>query len=1355
MTENFRVKSPSENDATPESSEIPESNCEECAEPRRIVGVGASAGGLEALEKFFENVPEDTGFGFVVIQHLSPDYESRMDELLGRKTKMLVRIAQNEMDVEPNAVYVLPPKREMIISGGKLLLTEKDEREVVNLPIDHFLRSLAQDIGACAIAVILSGTGSDGSRGIRSVAEHDGFVLAQEPSTARFDGMPVSAQETGVVDLSLPPEKMIDAILKHVEAEDEKDCDPMDDEDPEGRRSAEKAKAEFEEIFNILRVEHGIDFQHYKPTTVMRRVERRIALADTDLEHYVDQLRTDPDELVSLYRDLLIGVTKFFRDPQAFEALGSRQVMDSLFENCREDGEVRVWVAGCATGEEAYSLGVLLDHERRQRGLTCKVKIFATDVHRSSLEIAGRGIYPTEALSEVRESWRSDYFEEVGEDQMKVIARLREMVVFAHHNVIKSAPFTRLDLVTCRNLLIYFRPPAQRKALSLFHFGLKTGGILFLGASETPGDIIDEFQAIDTHWKIYRKRRDVRLAGDTRSLLPEVVVSQATSKGWSRQLRENDLLKVYDDLLNRFIPAGVLVDDRYNLLHTFGDADQLLRMNRGRPSQSLIDLLDENLKGTVGGALQHVSRKGASVVYTGLPCVFDGEERRLDLHVAPINKDTTRGQHYLLLFREPEESERDENGQPEVRSLPQSEVVDLSTLTRDHISGLEQELNYTKENLQATIEELETSNEELQATNEEMVASNEELQSSNEELHSVNEELQTVNSEHQRKITELGEMTNDMENLLASTEMGVIFLDKNLEVRKFTPKVGDFFQLMPQDIGRSIEHFSHSLIDVDIAGDARKVLEEGNIIETETRDGKGHVYLRRVLPYRARTEIAGVLLTFVDITEISRTRLERDRLSEIVEHSPDYIYTADRHFRSFYVNPAAREILDIPEDGRLKDINVADWHNEKGFAKLVEEARGLRPGESVRFENQLGNSNGKPVPVDKVVIAHADETAEDQVAFYSSVARDLRKEVHNKNRLKILNRTLTDIVRKQPGIVFVFDDECEIQYASDVGEELLRRLNEEGELELPDELADKVRGVLTLGKASKGTGISDSVTVEIGGDVHYFIPRLVPLNVDDDEQANGVILTLEDVTEFHDSDIEKTDLIGAVSHELKNPITAIQLPLMMMLEGKFDNDPSRYRQLLSSMNDEVTRMYRTVTGLLDVARFNNQDGNLTREEIGTTDLLESVMNASRAQSGSSDVDLKLEIDTTYDTLSVDIARLTTAILNLVNNAIKHSPDDSTVDVMVADDPDYENHIMISVTDEGIGIPRKHQNRIFERFYKISTHSKPGSGLGLSIARTFVEAHSGDIGVESEPGHTRFWIRLPIRASAARRDGNGE
>ncbi|MGE3317159.1 MAG: CheR family methyltransferase, partial [Planctomycetaceae bacterium] len=860
-------------------------------------------------------MPHESGLAFVIVQHLSPDFKSLMDELLSHRTKMPIYRVEDGMAVEANAVYLIPPKKEMIISGGKLLLTDKDPSQGLTLPIDLFFRSLAQDAGRDAIGIILSGTGSDGSRGIRDIHESGGLVVAQSEETAKFDGMPKSAVDTGVVDLVLAPEKMPTAILKYIKHPIAATLTDVDD--------GVADETGLSRLFLVLRDQYSIDFSHYKPSTVGRRIERRLQMNQTtDLDDYVRQLREDPVELNSLYKDLLIGVTKFFRDQDAFHRLGA-EILPGLLLKVAPDDEFRVWVAGCATGEEAYSMAMLIHEQMEAMRRPLKVKIFATDVHRESIDFASAGIYSDESLSEVTPGRLERYFIRNGRGY-QVSPELRQMIVFANHNIIRDAPFTKLDLVTCRNLLIYLQSGAQKKALSLFHFGLSTGGVLFLGPSECPAELEDEFEAIDARWKIYRKRRDIRLPTELRLPMSMDAARLRSSAAYPSRhpSRHSDmpLGSTYDTLLKEFMPPSLLVNEQRELLHTFGGAERYLHWQPGRTSTDVLNLVSSDLRLALSGALNSAMKNQTTVRFPGVSVEEPNGRACLTIGVRPLHDRHLGSTHMLITL-----DKRERTFGAEDNSATGAEIdLNIDRASQDRLDDLEAELRYTKENLQATVEELETSNEELQATNEELLASNEELQSTNEELHSVNEELYTVNAEYQRKIAELTQLNNDMDNLLRSTDIGTIFVDRELCIRKFTPQIARTFSLLPQDVGRCIDAFTHNIDEPELVEHLRNVLRTGEPFERDVQDRKRNWYFLRILPYRNSVgEIEGVVLTLIDVSTMKRAEAELEEINRllagILENSTTFIYVKDLEGRYQICNRASVAVLGVePERATAK-----------------------------------------------------------------------------------------------------------------------------------------------------------------------------------------------------------------------------------------------------------------------------------------------------------------------------------------------------------------------------------------------------------------------------------------------------
>ncbi len=825
-----------------------------------IVGIGASAGGVEALEQLFEAMPCQSGMSFVVVQHLSPHFESLMPQILSRRTEMKVVKIKDGMRIEPNQIYVLPNGKVTQVDGKALVLQDLD-RAHHGYPIDFFFNSLAIQAGENAVAVVLSGTGSDGSEGVCQIHEQNGLVIVQSENSCKFNGMPRAAIATGVVDAIVPVEDIPDTLQQFVE---------ILTGDGRSRQSVFSESMSVEkQIHNLLHTRFGIDFEQYKQGLVGRRVARRMSLSKlSDIQTYLDYLQQDDSAVSELYHDLLIGVTEFFRDPQAFNELQLR-VLPALINDVDPSGQLRVWVVPCATGEEAYTVAILIDELLSQRKLELDVKIFATDVNGQCVEFAGKGVFPKNRMNNVSKTRLQNYFVE-HQDGFQIIPRIRKQIIFATHNLLTDAPFTKLNLVCCRNLLIYLKPEAKKKALSLFNFALGTDGVLFLGPSESATELDSAFQAIDSDWQIYRKAHTVRfsqvgmaIGGKTGNPIVETPDSN--------HLRE--LLPAYDSLLAEYIPSGVLIDQHNQILHVFGNAYEFIRFKPGRNTEDLIDLLPDSFSVAVSNGLRRTKIENQTVVYSGLDFEHQGELKRYKLAIKPVTTQWTT--NYLISIEE---------------LATETTEVTPKALRDGSLRRLEQELQKTRESLHDTILKLKSANEELQSTNEELIASNEELQSTNEELHSVNEELYTVNAEHQRKITQLTELTDDMDNLLDSLQVDTIYLDSDLRVRKFTLGIANTFKLMPQDIGRDFSSFNHELLHADIVGRIKSVLDSKQPFDEEVEDSSGNWYLMRLLPYNSRGTIDGALLTLIDITRIKAAEQRLIELSEIVQSSDDAIF---------------------------------------------------------------------------------------------------------------------------------------------------------------------------------------------------------------------------------------------------------------------------------------------------------------------------------------------------------------------------------------------------------------------------------------------------------------------------------
>lgn len=824
-------------------------------DPAFIVGIGASAGGLEPLEKFFDSIPSKSKIAFVVIQHLSPDYDSKMKSLLSKHTEMPIEVAQHGMNVEPDRIYLIPPGKNMQMSKGMLLLSEQIDDGNPKLPIDIFFKSIAEDVGDRSIGIVLSGTGSDGSRGVEAINKAGGIVIVQDADSAGFDGMPRNASDTGAVDVVARPEAMSEWIIRYIR-------NPSAFPRGEGNQDIVFGRdAETTEIFRMFRQQYGIDFSYYKASTITRRLDRRVQLTNAgSLSLYLERLKVDPRELDVLYRDLLVEVTHFFRDPDAFANL-RKTVIPEIIKAAATRGEVRVWITGCATGEEAYSLAMLFEDCRERLREDLEIKVFATDVHRTSLETASTAVYSGDAVKNVPEDLKERYLKKVG-DLYHVDRSIRRLVILAPHDITRDPPFTRIDFLSCRNVLIYLDAAVQRKVLSLFHFGLKVGGILFLGPSETIGELDKEFDEIDRKWKILSKLRNVRLTHSdpvglaTPPGLRKLVhtrpsyVSTATEnleKQWSAP-------DAYNDLLARFVPPSVLVNEQHQLIHTFGEARKILLQPEGKATLDISKMVDGDLRVAINAGLHKAANERKQVKFTGVQGTTQKGEARYTITIDPHKKahETT----FLIVFEEMDTSVKPEN---------EGESFDSRGETVERIGFLERELTYTRETLQATVEELETSNEELQSTNEELVASNEELQSTNEELHSVNEELHSVNTEHQTKISELILLTQDMDTLLNSSEIGTVFLDHDSKIIRFTKPLSRTFHKMDQGTGRPIHHIGNVFVDLDLEVFIADTSKGPEYYAKVVKTNQGESYQLQYHPRAPEERIQGHVITFVSI----------------------------------------------------------------------------------------------------------------------------------------------------------------------------------------------------------------------------------------------------------------------------------------------------------------------------------------------------------------------------------------------------------------------------------------------------------------------------------------------------------
>ncbi len=934
------------------------------AGPTHTVGIGASAGGLEALERLFRAIPVDTGMAYLVVQHLSPDFKSLMPELLERHTPMPVVAVDGDQTLQANTVYVLTSGLTMTVRGSTLHVEPRRALSEQNLPINLLFDSMAE-LGPRAVAIVLSGTGTDGTVGAQSVHAAGGLVLAQMPATARFDSMPRSAIESGCVDITADPGDMPRAIAGWV-------ADPV-----QGRHFATpdspalvQQTGPYGHVLTLLQSAFDIDFEHYKPGTIVRRIERRLnsGVAPISPEVYAERLASSRGELDQLFSDLLIGVTRFFRDEAAYEVLRERAI-EPLVEALGAKDELRIWVCGCSTGQEPYSIGMLALEAFERLGKLPRLRILATDLHGASVQVASTGIYSADHLESVPPTLREKYFVLQPTGLYKVCDDLRRTVIFSAHNVLRDAAFTRVDIVTCRNMLIYFQPPAQMRALAAFHFALRPGGLLFLGESEGTGELHDAFEDVDRESRLFRKPPGVQLPAELRASLTSLVPARPTGV----TLDAKSTNRLHELLLQRFVPCGVLVNQAHEVMHVFGDAGRFLQAAPGRFRGELSALMTGPLRTTVFMALRKAAQSRESVSFAEVQDESGGRTEAVRVVVDPVFDRSLPQGYFMVRFF---------NDRANGASLPSVVLPDADASRISlQVEELETELHRVREALQHTVEELEAANEELQAGNEELMAANEELQSTNEELHAVNEELYSVNSEHELKIQELRATTADLNNLIRATEIAILFLDGDAHLRMFTPAATAIFPLRPSDIGRDLRDFMPKEQDDQLFDDIAAALAEPVPIDRELTLADGRYLRRRLSPYRDGKNVpAGLVLTYVDITQQVRLRDElaqaeaQSQVRAIVESVPHLLWTCDTHGAVDYLNPQWLAYTGVDEErqfgnGWLRQVHPAD---REGL--LAEWQRAVRSASPFGTRYRLRRHDGEWRWFDSQAVAHRDGT---------------------------------------------------------------------------------------------------------------------------------------------------------------------------------------------------------------------------------------------------------------------------------------------------------------------------------------------------------------------------------------------
>ncbi|MGY5356179.1 chemotaxis protein CheB [Wenyingzhuangia sp. IMCC45467] len=1327
-----------------------------------VVAIGASAGGLDAIQQLFDNVPENTGMAFVVIQHLSPDFKSLMPELLAKHTKMKIFTAEDKLTIQPNCIYLNQRNKNLHIKGRELYLLDKGPKHNINLPIDIFFHTLGEEYKEKSIGVILSGTGSDGSRGIKTIKEAGGVIFVQDPTTAQFDGMPNSSIATRLVDFILNPKeiaKRFNSLLN-----------------PTLIINTENVLPESNEILitKILQEVHkysDIDFREYKKNTLLRRLEKRMNINNIDeVQNYFNFLKNNEKEKEILKQDFLIGVTRFFRDTEAFKTLNDK-VIPEICTRKKSSETIRVWVPGCSSGEEVYSIAMLLDNYIQSQRLNLNFKIFASDIDPRAITAASAGTFHINVINELDSFYIDKYFTKTS-DKIKIIKRIREKIVFSSHNLIKSPPFIRMDLISCRNLLIYLDNKAQKKVMFNFQFALNKFGYLFLGNSESLGEVSKLFKTIDSKWKIYQNISDTKHipiqntpSGRVPSILynnpPEQVATQPIYR-----FKENPENIFHKYLSKKFSPSCIFFDKNFNIIYIKGDAGKKLNHTEGIFENNLLKIVDDHLSSIIRNAVHRLEEEHKDIIVKNVISKSIKGNFSFDLHLHKPTDTDELNELYILQFGEEKQTD----------DYVVIENVPIDRISKQRIEEIEDELKSTKTELQNVVEELETSNEELQSSNEELMASNEELQSTNEELQSVNEELYTVNAELQEKNEQLINLNNDITNLLDNTDIGTLFLDRELHIRKYTPAIRKHFNLKETDIGRLIGSFASNFNEqtrLSLISDAKEALEKLTAIEKEIVDTDGYYYLSRVSPFiTIDKKIDGVIITFVNITKLKETEIELAN-TELRYHN------LFKNLNEGFAN--AKIITDEKE-------NPIDW-----------EYLAVNPA----FENQIGIKEkdliGKPflkthaqIKDDSInwikIYGHTALTGKEQLIEYYNNPLDKHYIVRifspKKGEFAATFADITDIKKKEAALSKNEKELKRIQSLTQVGSWYLDL--ETGDVTWTEELY-KTFG---LTPQSKPPSLNEQqnlfshkswelLTHSITQTQQTGVPYEIELEIISDQKTKGWLWARgeavknkegktialrgasQDISEYksienelviarqkaESANIHKNYFLSNMSHEIRTPISGIIGFSELLKDSNITNQERiNYINIIDGNSKQLLSL---IDDIIDIAKIEANELTILPKECNISKLVQDIevnFNQLKIDKNKPHLKIKSYVPKNAKDLIIltDPLRVRQVITNLLGNSLKFS-EKGEISFGFAFN---QNEVEFFIKDQGIGIPENKLEEIFDRFKQINYNENAkygGTGLGLTICRGIVKSLGGQINVSSKLNKgTTFTFTIPVK-----------
>ena len=1337
-----------------DASQNPSESAKPAHEDLIVVGVGASAGGLEAFSELLKHLPLTTGMAFVLVQHLDPHHQSILSELLAAQTSLRVLQVQNETRIQPDCVYVIPPNNLMQIRDGMLTLQARPAVPEMFKPIDAFFRSLAHEYHSNAVGVVLSGTATDGTLGLKAIKAEGGITFAQN-QTAKFDSMPRSAIAAGVVDFVLPPRRIAEELaaisLRTTRL-----------------NGAESTLMEngmtMHRLLLVLRNNTGVDFTQYKQPTIMRRLNRRMVLRKIEtLEQYLDLLKKDSEEAKALFDDLLINVTDFFRDPEVFET-AKRVAFPAAVRERKSSGALRGWIPGCSTGEEVYSMVIALVEFLESQNLDCKIQMFGTDVSETTIEKARAGVYSSGAVSSVSPERLRRYFVRT-ESGYQISSTIREMCVFSRHNVAKDPPLSRMDVISCRNLLIYLSPSLQRRIVATFGYALQPAGCLILGSSETLGNLSEYFQALDEKQKIYRKKENLPrevfqlldTGGETLQarLPPPQPERQAGPPGPSRQLQR----AVNQIVLSRFGPVGVVVDESLKITEYRGDVTQYLVTPSTQPDADLMSVLQPHLRAPIGTALEQARRTEVAVV-AEIPTEGSAP---FTVTVVPISLAGV-APHYLILLGRSSETVGLKEIPPPVAPVDNVAFASIE----DENAHLKQELKSSREYLQSVIEELRSANEEAQSSNEELQSTNEEMQTSKEELQSSNEELNTINAEMQSRNAELKQLTDDLVNLLGSMNVPIVMTGSDLRIRRFTPLAEKTLRLIATDVGRPIADLKPRINVPDLEEILRRVLDTLQPYEQEVQDREGRSYLMRVRPYRtADNRIDGTVLQLLDVTDLKRSLEEvkyaRDYAEAIVNTVREPLVVLNEKQAIQIANKAFYDALEQPPGTTLgKNIfDVGRSRFDLPQIRTVFQRLGQGEQEVNDVEIEHRPDNGAP----RTLLVNARRLrAPDQNQLFLMAFEDITE---RKRAAEARYRRLFESARD--GIVLVDAETGELFDLNPFTERLLGYRREElvgtkvWELEplrdvprIRAAIAQiRERGVLRFEDLTLQTKDCREVQVEMVANVYK------------EGRRSAIQFNLRDVGERKkfEHELQETQrleslglLAGGIAHDFNNLLTGIMGFASLALSEITADQPGRgYLRQIVEASERAAFLTRQMLAYAGRGRFVSATidlGEFIRE-------ISALLRTSIPRS----VELNLDLAPQLPPVEVDPSQIQQVIMNLIINGAEAIGEGAPGRVIIrtsvreldarqaaeffqGEPAEPGTYVQLEVIDNGAGMDEATRARIFDPFF---TTKFVGRGLGLAAVQGIVKGHRGVIRVQSAPGKgTSFLILLPAshRKSAA-------